>query len=364
MYTRIIHQRTLKNGSTALGVILVAWLLLRYPDAVYNGISRGLSISGTVIIPTLFPFMLLAGWLTDSSLCRHPGPLAQKAARYLFGLPGCCAPAILLSLVGGYPAGMIAVSRLYRQGQLGREELRRMTAFCVCSGPGFTINTVGGGLIGSRQAGWLLYVAQVITVLGIGIGLGRKKRLCSNMPMPAPPPRRHVAQMVADGCQSLLTMCGFVTMAAMGISIMESIGISRRFASLLGVPSNYISSAAAGILEVSCGCIALSETLPSPFWLSLCIGWGGLSVHGQLAAMLPDEKLLGGWFWLWRIVHGILSGGLSLLLFYLFPPKQAVYGPAFSPLPFSVSASATYMLLILCFLTMLCFSEKKTGKSV
>jgi len=47
----------------------------------------------------------------------------------------------------------------------------------------------------------------------------------------------------------------------------------------------------------------------------------------------------------------------------LFPPQLSVGANDLSPLPFTVSATASYMLLALCFLTMLCFSEKKAGKN-
>jgi len=362
VYIRVVSRRALQNGGVAVCTVTASLLLLRYPDAVHNGISRGLSVCGTVIIPTLFPFMLLAGWLADSSLCRHPGRVAQAVARRVFGLPGCCAPAILLSLVGGYPAGMVATSRLYRQGQITREELRRMTAFCVCGGPGFIVGTVGIGLLDSAQAGWLLFAAQAVTAVCIGALLGRGHRAQTSGDAPAPPPRRF-AHTVADTCGALLTMCGFVTAAAMALSLSEGMGLPRRVASLTGLSTAHISAAAAGVLEVSCGCIALAGMPLAPLWLSLCLGWGGLSVHGQLAAALPGEKVTGRWFWLWRVIQGTVSGGLALALFRLFPPEQSVGASGLSPLPFSVSASASQMLLVLCFLTMLCFSEKKTGKT-
>lgn len=362
MYVRIIPRQSLQNAGAAVAAAAGTWLLLRYPEAVHNGINRGLSVCGTVILPTLFPFMLLAGWLAESSLCRHPGRWMQAISRRLFGLPGCCAPAILLSLVGGYPAGMVAVSRLYRQGQITREELGRMTAFCVCGGPGFTVSTVGVGLLGSAQAGWLLYAAQAATAAGSGAWLGRGHRTAPTLPVSVPP-RRRFAHTVADTCQALLSMCGFVTAAAMVLSVSEGVGVSRSLAALTGWSATGISAATAGILEVSCGCIAVAGMPAAPLWLSLCLSWGGLSVHGQLAAALPEERVVGLRFWGWRLIHATASGGAALVLFRLFPPKQTTGVSGVSPLPFSVSASSTYMLLALCFLTMLCFSEKKTGKT-
>lgn len=362
MYVRTITRSAVKNGGIAILAIFATILLLRYPNAVHNGIYRGLSVCYTVIIPTLFPFMLLAGWLADSSLCRHPGRWAQAVARRLFGLPGCCAPAILLSLVGGYPAGMVAISRLYRQGQLRREELRRMTAFCICGGPGFIVGTVGIGLLGSAHAGWLLYAAQSISAVAIGILCGHNKSAPEPTPILPSPPRKF-APMVADTCGALVSMCGFVTAAAMGLSLIEGMGIPRGIAAASGCSAATISAVVAGIVEVSCGCIAVANLPLAPLWLSLCLSWGGLSVHGQLAATLTDEKIVDLRFWGWRLIHSAISALVTLGLFHFFPPRQSVNASLLAPLPFSVSASSSYMLLLLCFLTMLCFSEKKTGKT-
>ncbi|MBR5524592.1 MAG: hypothetical protein IKU51_04930, partial [Clostridia bacterium] len=120
----------------------------------------------------------------------------------------------------------------------------------------------------------------------------------------------------------------------------------------------------AAVTEVSSGCIALVGVGGvTPLCLSLALSWGGLSVQGQLAAALPEERLLTPSFWGWRLLHGVISGAVAMLLFHLFPPDRATVGGAPAALPYSVSVSASVMLLLLSFLAMLCFSEKKAGKT-
>ncbi|MBR5524427.1 MAG: hypothetical protein IKU51_04080, partial [Clostridia bacterium] len=234
MFIRAVRKESLTVSRTTLGLLGVCLLLLWYPAAVSTGISRGLSVCTTVIIPTLYPFMLLAGILTESPMCRRPGRLSGWIARRLFGLPGCCTPAILMSLTGGYPAGILAVARLYRQGQITRQEMRRMTAYCVGGGPGFIISTVGGMLLGSVQAGVWLYGAQVAATLLIGTVLGRGHRhrpKAADQPPETPP--RPFANTVSDTCAALLTMCGFVVLGAMVLSLTEAAGASAAIAAAL-----------------------------------------------------------------------------------------------------------------------------------
>ena len=361
-----VKRNTITDYSHVAVLVALCILLLRYPNAMATGISRGLSICSAVIIPTLYPFMVLAGVLANSPLCRKPGRVLCAATRRLFGLPGCCGSAILLSLVGGYPAGAIAIAALRRQEQISDEESRRMTAFCINGGPGFVISTVGAGLLGNVRAGILLYAAQAAVSVGIGIALGRGHRNTREIPAPLPP-KRPIAHIVSDTCRSLLTMCGFVVLAAAGLALAEGCGLARWIGAVTGVSAATVSAVLAAVTEVSCGCIALTGSGSlAPLWLSLTLSWGGLSVQGQLVAVLPQERIWGWRFWKWRLLHGVVSGGVAMGLFALFPTaRDTMVGDA-AVIPYSVSVAATLMLLLLSFLAMLCFSdfsEKKTGKA-
>ena len=50
-------------------------------------------------------------------------------------------------------------------------------------------------------------------------------------------------------------------------------------------------------------------------------------------------------------------------LFALFPIHRDTMADEVTALPYSVSVAASLMLLLLSFLAMLCFSEKKTGNA-
>jgi hypothetical protein len=91
---------------------------------------------------------------------------------------------------------------------------------CPAVSPNKSLEGAAAGLLGSVQAGVLLCVAQMVTSLGIGIYLGkghRHRQEATTAPMLPPP--RPLAQMVGDTCRSLLTMCGFVVLAAALLSL-------------------------------------------------------------------------------------------------------------------------------------------------
>ena len=366
MFIRAVHKRSLLTAAGSASIIAVSIIMLRYPLALANGVSRGLSVCSSVIIPTLYPFMILTGVLTDSPLCTRPNKLSAAVTRRLFRLPACCGTAILLSLVGGYPAGALAIGRLLESRRITTAQARRMTLFCVNAGPGFIVSTVGAGLLGSPRAGWLLFAAHAGTSIGIGIILGLINKLhaenvqtitTDSLPRP-------FARTVQDTCSALLTMCGFVVLAAATLSVWEASGLPYTLQNISGISAASWSTAAAMLTEVSCGCIAIagSGTL-APFWLCLCLGWGGLSVQGQLAVALKgqqNDKILTRSFWLSRLVHGCVSGLIATLLFQYIPVDLPTISVPTATL-FYASPAASTMLLILSFTAMLCFYPKKTG---
>lgn len=367
VFIRTLHKRSLFTAAVSVAVIVLAAVMLRFPQALANGVSRGLSVCSSVIIPTLYPFMILAGVMTDSPLCSRPGKFSAAVTRRLFCLPACCGSAILLSLIGGYPAGALAIGRLRQSSRISAEQARRMTLFCVNGGPGFIVSTVGVGLLGSARAGWLLFAAHATTSIGMGITLARTDKMredTAQQPPSAALPPRAFAQTVQDTCAALLSMCGFVVLAAAGLSLWEASGLPHALQSISGITATVWSTAAAMLAEVSCGCIAIAGggTL-APFWLCVCLGWGGLSVQGQLAVALKgarDEKILIPAFWAARLIHGCVSGLIATLLFRFIPVDLPTVSTP-TATPFYASAPASVMLLLFSFTAMLCFYPKKTG---
>lgn len=362
MIIRVYHRERIRSAAILLLCGTLALAGLCYPQALATGVSRGLSICTGVIIPTLYPFMVLSGFVTSSPLCRRAGRVSSAIMRRLFGLPACCAAAILISFIGGYPAGAVALSRLRRQSLITSEELQRCARFCINAGPAFIISTVGVGLLGNITAGILLYIAHIVASLLIGICSARGRRHSDDnesAPIAADAP----ADIVRDTCQSLLTMCGYVVLAAALLSLWDATRIAPMIQHLVGIPAASVTATLSAITEVSCGCIALAGRYhAAPFVLSICLGWGGLSVQGQLSALMGDELRSSCWR-RWRLIHGMISGVIAMMLFRLFPAATltAGGGHVIETAPYSVSAIASVMLLLLSFLSMWLFSAKSTG---
>ena len=388
MFVKIIRKSTLMTFFMVLGSVFFAGMLLSWPNAASTGISRGLSICSSLIIPSLFPFLVLAGFTTKSGVGHAIGRRLEFLTRLLFGLPGCCATGILIGFIGGYPSGALAVGELVQQGAISKAQGRRMLCFCVNGGPAFIISGVGAGMMGSIRYGVMLYAAHIAAALLLGIALRvlaplketenqDRKNNEMRVSLQRMPPAAAFVESVATACRTMLTMCGFIVLFASLMSLIDASGFTHWFQTaaqnLFHVEGNAKSFAdivaciLPGLLEVSSGSIEAARAgAAAPLMLGMTLGWASLSVHCQVAASLQGQRLMGTSYFLARIFHALLGGLLSVMLFRWIPFPVVAFNPSTDAIvvPYSTSAAASAALLILCALFLLTVTIPSTSSTV
>ena len=344
----------------AAAVAVLGYALLAWPRAAATGISRGLSICAGALLPSLFPFLVLGGFAVHSGVTAAIGRRLSPVTRVLFGVSGAAAPVILLSFVGGYPTGANAVSALYKNGTITTAEARHLLRFCVCGGPAFIVGAVGAGLVGNAQFGWLLLAAHLLAALVIGIVCAPSRR--DRPPVPAPvvpslPPSAALVKAVSDSCETVLTVGGFVLTFSAVLSLADACGL----ADLLGRFATWLPC----LLEVSNGCAAAAHHVAAPLLLGFALGFGGLSVHCQVAAALDGTDLLTPSFVTARLAHGLLGALFTQGLCALLPVSLPTVGGTTAPLvqPVAVSLPLSIVLFVLCGMWMLTVPPKPLDPS-
>ena len=78
-----------------------------------NGALQGLLYCGNILIPSLFPFMVLSSFAVKSGLSEFAGRILAPLTKKIFHTDGCAGAIILLGLVGGFPIGAKRVVTLY-----------------------------------------------------------------------------------------------------------------------------------------------------------------------------------------------------------------------------------------------------------
>lgn len=294
--------------------------MLLYSAQAVAGATEGLYLCANVIAPTLLPFFVLSNLLCALGLPGYLGRWAEGPLRVLFGVGGAGASAFILGLSGGYPLGAASVAQLYRSGAISKEEGQRLLLFCNNSGPAFIMGMAGIGVFHSPSVGVLLYAVHVLAAALAGMSLcrGGGERKKAPSAVCALDFSAAVTDAMARAVKSTAMISGFVIFFSMLGALMRESGLFSLLSGFLcqhtPLSPGQSQSAILGLLELGSGIASLAGMAPTPGNLALCafiLGWGGLSVQFQTAAVLAPAGLKCGPGVLAKLLHGALSAVLT-----------------------------------------------------
>ena len=338
-----------KTGSAAVRVILPAAALMLFvheASSAASGIRDGLRVCGELLIPSVYPMMILCAFFLRCGAADGIGRLLSPLMR-LLALPDCAGAVLLTALVGGYPVGARGVQLLRARDRIDDRQAAHLLHFCVCAGPGFIVNAVGAGLFRSRTLGMLLFAVQVVSVLLLG--------LLSRFIMRLRPPVRHspahaaaepicdaLVDAVTDASASMIALCAFVLAFSGLLAALSQLTLFRA-----GVPALLLH-----LLPEVTAAVQTAAVLHSPVLAAFALGWGGLCVHGQIRVL---SGVRGGEFLPFRLLHGLLAAGLTALLLRLLPHSLDTALPVSASPQLAATAanggySAALLLLVAVFL--------------
>ena len=306
----------------SLCAIALFCLFVIYSADAREGAQRGLALWGTLLVPSLLPFFAAAGLLTRlgviDAICRR---LTSRKGSGVFSGPAL--GVFLLGLSGGYPLGAASAAEAVKAGSLSPEEGSELLVCCDNTGPAFAVGAIGTGLFGSAWWGLLLWGVHALTAAAIAAVLCRKRRHTdAGLPCRSvTPPGEAFSAAVSGAVSALISIGGYVVFFSALLGVTEALGfpgsLSRTLAGFFGGQEAYFRALLTGLLELSSGIGAMRGLPLSPGSLalaSLLMGWGGLCVHLQAAAVVRDAGLrltgrLPG-----KLLHGILSAAVTYFL--------------------------------------------------
>lgn len=337
----------IKKYFIGLIVVFVCVYLLSFPEASSKSIKTGINYCINILVPSLFPFMFMAVFTVQSKIFSNPGKIISKITNFIFYLPGCTAPVILLSLIGGYPVGARGVKTLFDQKKINSEQLNRMMCFCVGSGPGFTISLVGTLILHSKLMGLVLLVSQIFGAFVIGIFCGVRARK-KNFPVYTENDSSNIntAQTIIDStsavCASIIEMCTLIIIFTFFISIIENAYSHMPLFQYSTHFKNYeqeILTTAISFLEITTGCIKSANLKYSFLIIAAALGHGGVCTHMQISAILKNCKFNFKKFCFFRFINSIISLTSAYIASEYFEFSSEVFSNLSKPL--SASHSST-----------------------
>ena len=283
-------------GATMRSGVLLALMaaLLWQNEAVGQAVRQGLALCARSVIPALFPFFAAVSFAVD---CGFFDMLRQ------LGLPRGTA-VFLLGAMGGYPVGARTVGELYRGGGLSRQGALRLLSCCNNAGPSFILSLVGTGVFGSRRAGLVLYGIHLLAAMAAG-GLSGAFSARED-----DPPRRGGRNVPAPNAAALFVSC--VRHAALSmVHICAFVVFFQALTALIQAVWPALPAAAAGVWELTTGIAALSPSPAGFCTAAALLGWGGVSVHCQTAAVLADTDLPLGRYLAAKALQAAISAPLA-----------------------------------------------------
>ena len=279
-----MKRSLLKGRQVALCTLLIgaAALLLASHDTVALAVREGLFLCAQNVIPSLFPLFVTVSLAIG---CGLGGLLPPTTA------------ALLLGLVGGYPVGAKTAAELVRSGAMERQDAQKILLCCNNAGPAFILGIAGYGVFQSARVGWALYGIHALSALFVFVWLPRRQA-GRQTPFSPPPFAVVFVEAVRSGVTAMLNICGFVVLFLVVLRLLTVyVGVTHPL--LLGA------------IELTNGILLLPNDANGFVMASALLGWGGLSVHCQTAAVLEGSGLRLSPYLLAKLAQGALSAAMA-----------------------------------------------------
>ncbi len=306
-----------KNRFAVAAAFLSMTLLILDTRTALTGASDGVDICIRTVIPSLFPFFVIASFLTGM-LSGAKFTLMRPLCK-LLGIPYGAESFLLIGLLGGYPVGAQCIAQAYEDGALPGEDAKRMLGFCSNAGPAFLFG-MAGHLFTSPWCPWILWLIHIVSALIVGIVLRQ---------VPSSPFCRCTGRKVSfpnalrRGIRSMAEVCAWVILFRVVIAFSQ-----RWFLWLLPQTAQAVIF---GLLELSNGCISLAVIPAESVRFILCaffLGCGGLCVGMQTMSVVG--KLGTGAYFPGKLLQSTCSLLAAIMIQRMIFPQsqQAAIPPA------------------------------------
>ncbi len=321
-------------------VLVFLIFFFTFPREISSGVSEGFNVCKNVIVPSLFPFLIISSFVVKSGLSDYENKITRFISQKIFRLPTEALPVILMSFIGGFPVGIKMASELYSQGKINSKAAERLSLFCVNAGPAYVINAVGMMMMKNKKAGVLIFIsltlASFLTAIFSGffyketVNPNIKKSLRKNF-------SDSLVESVSESVSAMISICAWILFISAFLPLTDKISWE------------FFRDFLKAFSEVTSGSIIFTKKYPAHF-LAGVIGFNGLCVHCQLLPMLNKMKVKLSVFFTGRVLSAVLSMLIAKLLFEFFPCDVQT----FSTLSNSVSGGLSVSIPALCSLFFMC----------
>lgn len=288
-----------------LFLLILFFLSTRLSDELSDYVRQGMSLAAGVIIPSVFPFMILSDLISctvDFSGMQRAGRIFER----VFSVSAVALGATVIGVLAGFPVGARMAAELYRNGNLSRRDAEVVAAVSSTPSLAFTVSGVGAAMLGSASRGVMLYMAVILSAVTVGaIVRGDASRSIA----PSCAERRFsLLGSVESASRSSFGIIGAVTAFSVVSGLVRDF-IGSEIAVAFILPFLELGGAASFISSADIG-----EGLRVAL-IGFALGFSGLSVHLQVRGALADTNIGYKRFLLMKLTEGVLTAIIATVFF-------------------------------------------------
>ncbi|NLW63339.1 MAG: sporulation integral membrane protein YlbJ [Syntrophomonadaceae bacterium] len=373
-----------------LAVALAIFMIVE-PAATLEASTTGLKLWFNAVLPALFPFFVVCDLMVALGVVHFMGVILEPVMRPVFRLPGAAGFVVAMGFTSGFPVGAVLTRQLYEQGSLSNHEAERLASFTNNASPLFIIGVVGTGLLHNPVVGYLLAAAHYLSNLLVGFLIGRKApqspggyRVRGNLlslglaellraNRQSKGPGHMLGESIKKALLNTAMVGGFIIIFSVLSAALSRWGVIFELAGVfrfLGASYATAIGLGLGCFEMTIGAQAIAAStapeLEKLLAVSGVLAWSGLSVQAQVMSLVAGTPVRYWFYMKTRLLQILLSLGLTLIGFTLWPANlpllAAPTSPLFSSMPVAVDflrAScqgimwSTAVLLMICLISWL-----------
>ncbi len=287
----------MKRYYSHIKLIIAFWIvcfLIKDFEVIRSEITNVLHLWSSTLIPSLFPYLVLSGYLTASGalsgISRFVFPVRKTLSLSADG-----AGVWLCSLFCGYPSGAVCTSELYSCGKISKNEAERLLCFTNNAGPLFLISAVGECMLGSAGDGVLIYVVQTVSAFITAVVLSVVQKSGENNFKEQKVRLEKSGKSFCECCQAsvnaMLMICAYAVVASV-FSKVVLLSADKLLSCLSKEGRGWVEGIVYGFFEISTALSKISQLKGSALTLPvMCalVSWSGVSVILQIKSVIPSE---------------------------------------------------------------------------
>ncbi|MBE6582619.1 MAG: hypothetical protein E7648_05090 [Ruminococcaceae bacterium] len=286
--------------------LVFIFFFIVFSDTAARSALNGIKLCGNVLVPTLFPMMVLTGIAIRSGIFNAFSRIGNKVFTPLFGIGGKYIASFFIGILGSAPTGAMAVKNLSGEKESDGEKASALLLSSVVSF-GFIYSVVGINILGNSRRGIALFFFQIVSVMLTAAFLRTKKPrgvTVKKQSIQTEKISTAVASSIRDAATNMLSVCGSVIFFSSLSGMIVSLPIKENI-KLFVCP----------FLELASGLQYISGRFsPDVTFIlaSSAIGWSGLSMIFQSLAV-SEGKILSYKYILGRAVSALICLLLAVI---------------------------------------------------